>query len=43
MTLSELPEGAPIMTGTFARHHQPIVILFDFEQPIALSVQSLEQ
>jgi hypothetical protein len=28
-TLSELPEGAPIMTGTFTIHHQPIVILFD--------------
>jgi hypothetical protein len=29
-TLSELPEGAPIMTGTFTIHHQPAVILFDF-------------
>jgi hypothetical protein len=29
MTLSELPEGAPIMTGTFTIHHQPAVILFD--------------
>jgi hypothetical protein len=28
-TLSELPEGAPIMTGTFIIHHQPAVILFD--------------
>jgi predicted aspartyl protease len=28
-TLSELPEGAPIMTGTFTIHHQPAVILFD--------------
>jgi hypothetical protein len=28
-TLSELPEGAPIMTGTFIMHHQPPVILFD--------------
>jgi hypothetical protein len=28
-TLSELPEGAPIMTGTFTIHHQPTVILFD--------------
>jgi hypothetical protein len=28
-TLSELPEGAPIMTGTFTLHHQPAVILFD--------------
>jgi hypothetical protein len=28
-TLSELPERAPIMTGTFTIHHQPEVILFD--------------
>jgi hypothetical protein len=28
-SLSELPEGAPIMTGTFTIHHQPAVILFD--------------
>jgi hypothetical protein len=28
-THSELPEGAPIMTGTFTIHHQPAVILFD--------------
>jgi hypothetical protein len=28
-TLSELSEGAPIMTGTFTIHHQPAVILFD--------------
>jgi hypothetical protein len=28
-TLSELPEGTPIMTGTFTIHHQPTVILFD--------------
>jgi hypothetical protein len=29
-TLSELPEGAPIMTGTFSINHQPLVILFDY-------------
>jgi hypothetical protein len=29
-TLSKLPEGAPIMTGTFTIHHQPAVILFDY-------------
>jgi hypothetical protein len=29
MTLSELPEGAPIMTGTFSINHQPVIILFD--------------
>jgi hypothetical protein len=29
MTLSELPEGALIMTGTFTIHHQPAVILFN--------------
>jgi hypothetical protein len=28
-TLSELPEGAPIMMGTFSINHQPMVILFD--------------
>jgi hypothetical protein len=28
-TLSKLLEGAPIMTGTFTIHHQPVVILFD--------------
>jgi len=28
-TLVELPEGAPIMTGTFSINHKPTVILFD--------------
>jgi hypothetical protein len=28
-TLSELPEGAPIMTGTFSINHLPVIILFD--------------
>jgi hypothetical protein len=28
-TLSELPEDAPIMTGTFSINHQPVIILFD--------------
>ena len=28
-TLAKLPEGAPIMTGTFSIHHKPAVILFD--------------
>jgi hypothetical protein len=28
-TLSELPEGVPIMTGTFSINHQPVIILFD--------------
>jgi hypothetical protein len=28
-TLSELPEGAPVMTGTFTLHHHPTFILFD--------------
>jgi hypothetical protein len=27
--LSEPPEGAPIMPGTFAINHQPVIILFD--------------
>jgi hypothetical protein len=29
-TLEELPEGAPIMTGTFSVLNQPSLILFDF-------------
>jgi len=28
-TLAKLPEGAPIMTGTFSIHHKPTIILFD--------------
>jgi hypothetical protein len=28
-TLSELPEGTPIMTGTFSINHQPVIVLFD--------------
>jgi hypothetical protein len=28
-TLSELPEGAPIMMGTFSINHQLVIILFD--------------
>jgi hypothetical protein len=28
-TLSELPEGVPIITGTFSINHQPVIILFD--------------
>jgi hypothetical protein len=27
-TLSELPEGAPVMTGTFTLHHHPAIIVF---------------
>jgi len=29
-TLTKLPEGAPIMTGTFSINHKPTVILFHF-------------
>ena len=29
-TLANLPEGAPVMTGTFLIQNQPTVILFDF-------------
>jgi predicted aspartyl protease len=28
-TLAELPDGAPIMSGTFSIHHKPVVTLFD--------------
>jgi hypothetical protein len=28
-TLAELPEGAPIMMGTFSIDYKPVIILFD--------------
>jgi hypothetical protein len=28
-TLAELPDGAPIISGTFSIHHNPVVTLFD--------------
>jgi hypothetical protein len=28
-TLSELPEGTPIMAGTFSINHYPVIVLFD--------------
>jgi predicted aspartyl protease len=28
-TLSEIPEGTPIMMGTFSINHYPVIILFD--------------
>jgi predicted aspartyl protease len=28
-TLSELPEGAPILTDTFSINHHPVIVLFD--------------
>jgi hypothetical protein len=28
-TLEELPEGAPVMTGTFSVFNQPALVLFD--------------
>jgi hypothetical protein len=28
-TLSELPEGTPIMTGTFSINYHPVTVLFD--------------
>jgi hypothetical protein len=40
-TLSELPEGVPVMTGTFTLHHHPAIILFDSGATIVLSVQGL--
>jgi hypothetical protein len=27
-TLAELPEGAPVMSGTFYIYHKPVVTLF---------------
>jgi hypothetical protein len=28
-TLAELPDRAPVMSGTFSIHHKPVVTLFD--------------
>jgi hypothetical protein len=28
-TFAELPDGAPVMSGTFSIHHKPVVTLFD--------------
>jgi hypothetical protein len=28
-TLAELPDGTPVMSGTFSIHHKPVVTLFD--------------
>jgi hypothetical protein len=28
-TLAELPDGAPVMSGMFSIHHQPVVTIFD--------------
>jgi hypothetical protein len=42
-TLSELPEGVPIMTGTFSINHQPMIILFDSGATHSLSVQNVGQ
>jgi hypothetical protein len=28
-TLAELPDGAPVMSGTFSIHHNPVVTLFN--------------
>jgi predicted aspartyl protease len=28
-TLAELPDGAPVMSGTFSIQHKPVVTLFD--------------
>jgi hypothetical protein len=28
-TLAELPDGAPVMSGTFSIHHKPVVTFFD--------------
>jgi hypothetical protein len=28
-TLSELPEGTPLMMGTFSINHHPVIVLFD--------------
>jgi hypothetical protein len=28
-TLFEIPEGTPIMTGTFSINHHPVIVLFD--------------
>jgi hypothetical protein len=28
-TLAEIPDGAPVMSGTFSIHHKPVCTLFD--------------
>jgi hypothetical protein len=28
-TVVDLPEGAPVLTGTFSIHGRPVIILFD--------------
>jgi hypothetical protein len=40
-TLSELPEGAPVMTGTFTLHFTLLLYFLILVQPIVLSVQGL--
>ena len=42
-TLAELPEGTPVMTGTFSIHNKPAVILFDSGAWIVSLVQNLVQ
>jgi hypothetical protein len=40
-TLSELPEGAPVMTGTFTLTITLLLYFLILVQPIVLSVQGL--
>jgi hypothetical protein len=37
--MSDLPEGASVLTGTFSINGTPVKILFDWELPIVLSLQ----
>jgi hypothetical protein len=40
-TLAELPDRAPVMSGTFSIHHKPVVTLFDSGAIIALLVTTV--
>ena len=42
-TLADLPEGAPVMTGTFSIHNKPAVILFDSGATHSFISAKLEQ
>jgi hypothetical protein len=40
-TLAELPNGAPIMSGTFSIHNQPVLTLFDSKATHSLLVTTV--
>jgi hypothetical protein len=40
-TLAELPDGAPVMSGTFSIHHKPVVTFLIQEQLIVSLVTTV--